>query len=455
MLSQELATSTLLGRYRFWLFVAALLHATLWLCWAYNSASLLFDTANQRATTWIYWSIWGNAFGLLSTFAVVWQLYHYAFAGYFWITFIVSLALFVFHAACTIYYGSPYDDCSTTSICFGCNSTINNTVVDSAFIINWVFVALLALFNLFYMFILGSLRARTEFAVYWQAAAEMRTNGNVALVPSPLSPLINQAPTAPGAAASAAFQFQLYLARFRFWATLPVVLHLCALVILAWNFGNLFVDVCNERAFSWEYVQLYGSVLGVFSLFAFYWNLWHATFKGYYYIDWVVQVLTFFWELVCFFSYIGLVSNCSAHTPCSGTTGTADTDWPLRLHWAMVGVLMVWPIVYIVLSARSYNKAQTALFIEVSESSDYDATMREAVSPGMQSADGGYPGVSAPGFVQQMGTPIGGDGLRQRTGAVPRGAGGGGGDELGVIGIGASLGSSVRPLGRAVPREDL
>ncbi len=130
-------------------------------------------------------------------------MFHVTFGIYFWFGFFAALIFMIWHVVCGIWYIVWQIDCDGEPQCFGCSGRSPSlpNAVDTLWIANWVFVWVFAIINFAYLWIIGVLRSRTEFGLFWWAATEMKTNGNVGMVPSPLSPFASS-PTAPGAAQS-------------------------------------------------------------------------------------------------------------------------------------------------------------------------------------------------------------------------------------------------------------
>jgi len=407
---QEVQMNAFLGRYRFWMTAFILFAGAVWAVWAYNSACLVFDTCTKRADQGSieYWLIWGNAFGLLSIAFAYWCMWHVTFGIYFWIGFLFALIFMLWHGVCGIWYISWQIDCGGIAPCFGCTDrSPTDADVDPLWIVNWVLVWFLAAINFAFMWILGTLRSRTEFGLFWWMASETRTNGNIATMPNPLTPWASP-PGAPGAAQSPSHHFQMFLARFRFLATIISFLHLCCMAVIAWNFGNLLMDVCAHRAFSWDYLRLYGVVIGIVGLFAGYWILWHLIFGFWYITAFVLCLLSAAWHFIEFIFIIIDNSNCTSTSWCSGCSASSTPEWPFILYWALLGTMFLCNIAYLVLIVILRQHADWQVYIEAAMSPN-DQTQAQIIRPSTMGSNlpawlggYGYPGVSSgsPMYVQ-------------------------------------------------------
>jgi hypothetical protein len=177
-MQQEIATNTFLSRTRFWTTTWVVLHFAVWVVFAYTSGGLQFEICTDRAKSWDYWHIWGNAFGLLAPAIVYWTLWHITyvvstilvsipnlrfnrFGVYFWFGFIGTLGFGVYHGVCAIFYISDQINCAGTPSCFGCA----NLPTDTFWIVNWVFVGVMCVMCFLECFMLGMLRSKTEFGL--------------------------------------------------------------------------------------------------------------------------------------------------------------------------------------------------------------------------------------------------------------------------------------------------
>jgi hypothetical protein len=386
-MQQQFTVNAFLARYRFWVTALIVFHYALMAAWAYNSATMYFDTCNQRASTLEdsldFWLIWGTALGLLVPAAVYFLLYHVIYGFAYWIVWIFCLLFSIWHFVCGFWYISWDINCSSFPQCYGCQTLptappANTTTTvpmeeieeTANFIFNWVCVFIFAVVCLIYLLLITALRSYTEFGLFWYMAAEMRVNNNVAQLPSPMFPTSAMS-GAPGFAGSTEQAFQVWLATYRFWAGVPVFINLCCTAVLWWNFGNLLIGICHGMSWwGWQFISLFGTVWAVVGLFASVWILYNIIFGLHYILAFLGCLASGLWLTICFVMACYYGSNCISYTWCSGCAGGSSADWAYILHWVLVGVCMACNYIALITVYVLRTHTEWQRMIELAKQSD-------------------------------------------------------------------------------------
>lgn len=374
-----------MGGYRGWFTFVILLHAAIWVVMTYNAPGQLFDTCAKRADTcctWDYWRVMGGqAFGLLPIGFAYWAMWHVTAGVNFWIGFVIALLGIVWHSVQGISFISDAIDCDGTTWCGGCTDRgPGDPDTDPVWILNWVLIWVCAIFCLIYLILLGVLRSRTEFGLFWWMASSTRTNGNVGLVPSPLG-YGSQNPSDQAILQSPQFKLQVFLRGIRTFGTIIAFAHMCVLVVMAWNYSNLLIDQCVIREFHWEYIRIMGNSLGVVGLFAGYWILYHVSFGVWFWEAGIGCVLALAWHTVLFFFYVHDVQNCDSVIFCTGCKTPGHVDWPFTVNMTLCGCCMLANLIYIVVIFILRQRVDWALWVEMASETNYDPTSSQIVTP--------------------------------------------------------------------------
>jgi hypothetical protein len=247
-------------------------------------------------------------------------------------------------------------------------------------------------------------------------ASETKTNGNVGYMPAP-----NSYGSPPGDTQSSSYAFQQFLLPFRFFASINSVIYLCALVVMAWNFGNIGADTwtCSIREFDWTYVRYFGNAINVVGAFAGYWILYHLLFGAWYLAAFVACLLNAAWILTTVVFFTLDASNCKTTIPCIGC-GTLHTDWAFILNFATVGAMLGCNILSLIVVVVLRRHANWALYWDVAAETSTDPTTTQvAFGTGPFSnlpawLGGGNPYVSG-GYVAMAQSKLVGDSISGKT----------------------------------------
>jgi len=374
-MNQERQMSVFLGGTRFWITALVIFNCAVLVVQCYDVASQFFDTCGSRAdcggACFDYWRIMGApAFGYIVPAVVYWTQYHVMYAAYFWLGFLTAVAGLIWYVVQAILMISDIIDCDATVWCYACTTLLSDVPKDPAFIINLCCCLVMAILCFIYAFVIGGLRNRTEFGFFWWLATEQKVNDRVPYIPTPFAYGHTDNPTGQSANE---FESRRWFRRARFVATILCIIHLCAFIVMQWNFGNLLIDVCNMRAFSWTYIRLFSNVLGVISVFTGYWYLWHLIYEFWHLLTIVVCFVVGSWHL---FTWLWMLTkdlpNCNTVSYCFGcplTPGT--TDWPFTLFLWMLGVCWVCSYLYIPLVWLFRRKIGEIMNMEALASPNY------------------------------------------------------------------------------------
>jgi hypothetical protein len=347
---QERQLNVFLGNTRWWMTAFIMLHAVVIITLVYNATGQFFDTCGDRAdctalgtcqNSFDYWKVKGShAIIAIVPGVSYWGLWHVLHGTYFWIGFMTALAGFGYTLIQSVLMIPDIINCDNTTWCYGCTTLLSGVPVDEAFLRNIILSWFNVIFCFIYIFLQGFLRSQTEFGFLWWINSEVTYNAAIKYVPTPFAWGHTDS---PAGMSSIDFEIRRAFRIARTVVSIKKAIALCAWIVMGWNFGNLLINTCELRFFSWEYIRLFSPVIGLGSVYGGYWFIWHLIYEFWYLAAAAGSLiiglyLLIDWALI----WVIDVENCVTTSWCTGCPLIAGQwDWPFTLHLWMLGILWV------------------------------------------------------------------------------------------------------------------